>query len=120
MNGLLSRAAFVSVLGLALVPQAGAENSWTDSRVTRLVAHDDGSANTSGLIAVYMPSAMAWVPACHVGATNKFFVDLSRNPSKAQYAMLLAAATSQQTVTIALNNSCISGVALLRNVEMSG
>lgn len=50
----------IAALGVALTPQALAENSWVDSRVALLRAHDDGSADPAGLIAA----------SCHVGATS--------------------------------------------------
>lgn len=101
------------------VPAAFAANSWNNSPVATLLVQDDGTSVPAGLVVVIMPTDMAYVPVCHVSAArNRFYVDLSRGPAKAQYSMLLAAMIAGRSVNIALNESCLSGIALLRNVDI--
>jgi hypothetical protein len=98
---------------------ASAANSWTTSLITDILVQDDGTANATGLVQVTMPTNMTYVPSCQTGALNMFYVDLSRAASKSQLSMLLAASAQGKSVTIALNESCIGGIALLRNVDFA-
>ncbi len=96
-----------------------AANSWSASAIQDVLVQDDGTANATGLVQVTMPTNMTYVPACHTASLNIFYIDLSRAPSKTQYAMLLSAFVTGQSVSIGLNESCIGGVALLRNMDIS-
>jgi hypothetical protein len=96
-----------------------AANSWSASAIQDVLVQDNGTTNATGLVQVTMPTSMTYVPSCHTASLNIFYIDLSRAPSEAQYAMLLSAFATGQSVTIALNESCIGGVALLRNVDIS-
>jgi hypothetical protein len=66
-----------------------------------------------------MAANMTYTPSCHTASAQRFIVDLSRAPGKAQYAMLLAANMAGRNVTVALNETCIGGVALIRNVNIA-
>jgi hypothetical protein len=96
-----------------------AANSWITSAILDILVQDDGTAGASGLVQVTMPTNMTYVPSCHTGALNTFYVDLSRAASKSQLSMLLVASAAGKNVTIALNESCIGGIALLRNVDFA-
>jgi hypothetical protein len=105
----------VSLLGAP----AFAANSWITSAIADILVQDDGTTNATGLVQVTMATNMSYVPSCHTGALNTFYVDLSRAPSKSQLPMLLVAAAAGKNVTIALNEACIGGIALLRNVDFA-
>lgn len=115
----LIRALAACALACTAISNPAIANNWVATPISRLLAHDDGSGAAGELIVVYMASSMQSTPGCHTGPANKFYVDLSRAPSKAQYAMLLTAVATERSVTVLLNNQCIDGVALLRNVELA-
>ena len=97
-------------------------NAWVDEQINQILVHDDGSENFSGQVHVTMMSEMSWIPACvNTNAYKKIFVlDLSRGAASAQYSTLLAAKISGKPVTIQINDACINGLAMLRNVSISG
>jgi hypothetical protein len=97
-----------------------AATSWANSDILQLLVQDPDTPSAAGLVVVTMPSDMTYVPACHTSSIrNRFYVDLSRGPAAAQYAMLLAAKLAGRAVSISLNESCIGGIALLRNVDVT-
>jgi hypothetical protein len=96
-----------------------AANSWTASPISDILVQDDGTTNATGLVQVTMATNMTYVPSCHTASLNIFYVDLSRAPSKSQLSMLLVASAAGKSVTIGLNESCIGGIALLRNVDFA-
>lgn len=109
----------LAIVASAVSLSAVAANSWTTSAITDVLVQDDGTTNATGLVQVTMPTNMTYVPSCHTGPLNIFYLDLSRAPSKSQLSMLLMASAAGKNVTIGLNESCIGGIALLRNVDLA-
>jgi hypothetical protein len=112
-------AALLIVAGFITSPLHAA-TSWANSDILQLLVQDPDTPSSAGLVVVTMPSDMTYVPGCHTSSVrNRFYIDLSRGPAKAQYAMLLAAKLTGSTVSISLNESCLDGIALLRNVDIT-
>ncbi len=110
----------VFIVAFAVSVNAFSARSWENVKVKQILAHDNGSSNYPGLINVYMHTEMesSTVPSCVTNAAYKsnFAIDLSRPGAEAQYSLLLASYMAGKTVTISVNNSCIEGIPLIRNV----
>jgi hypothetical protein len=112
-------AAAVGVVSAFLTGTVFADNSWINTPIQTMIVQDQGTPSHPGIVIVIMPTNQLYTPSCQTTLFTRFVIDLSRPASKAQYAMLLAANVAKQNVTIALNESCLEGYALLRNVELA-
>jgi hypothetical protein len=93
--------------------------SWINATLDSVIVQDGGSPGHAGIVHVIMQTNSAYLPACHTGAANRIVIDLSRAPAKSQLAVLLAADASGRRVSIDLNESCLEGYALIRNVSLA-
>ena len=116
---MLIKRTVATVLIALLATPTFATNSWVNTAIQQLIVQDGGTPSHPGLVVVIMPANSAYLPSCHTGPVTRFAVDLGRPAGKSQYAMLLAANVAKHNVTIAVNESCVDGYALLRNVEMT-
>lgn len=106
-------------LAATLASPAFAAASWFNSPIQWAIVQDNGSVNHGGIVVVQMPSNQLYTPGCQTTQLNRFIIDLSRPAAKSQYAMLLAANLANRSVTISLNDACLEGLALLRNIELA-
>lgn len=108
-------------MGLSISCLAQSGNAWVDADVAEVLVHDNGESDYAGRVHVKMVDGMSWQPDCIGDSTyyNKSFViDLSRAPGQYQYSLLLAAKLAGKKITVQVNQRCISGIALVRNVSL--
>ena len=104
------------IAALLSVPALAAA-SWTNSQITFVLVQDGGTPSDTGIVIVQMPTDAAYLPSCHTAATrNRVIIDLSRAPAKAQLALLLANQAAGGNIGIDVNETCLQGVALVRNI----
>ncbi len=110
----------VLLIGMLVSVNVFAARSWEDAGIKQILVHDNGSSSYPGLVNVYMHTDMepTTVPSCVTNAAYKshFAIDLSRSGAQAQYSMLLALDMAGKDVTIAVNNACVEGIPLIRNI----
>ena len=97
-----------------------AGHAWNSVKIKRVLVHDNGSSNYSGIVHIYMDTDMPDenVPSCLTQDIYKshFAINLSRSGANAQYTAILAAYMADKYVIIDVNNSCIEGIPELRNI----
>lgn len=107
---------FPILLGLLAAP-AFADPSWRDSPITFILVQDGGSAGHQGIVIIELPTNAMYLPSCHTSALrNRVIIDLSRPAAKAQLSLLMANDLAGRNVNIDVNETCLEGLALVRNV----
>ena len=87
--------------------------------------HDNDSAEYKGLVHVIMPTEMPADalpnPSCITSSAYKsrFVIDLSRESGDKMYSTVLAAFMADMPVTITVNNRCVEGIPIVRNIYLN-
>jgi hypothetical protein len=92
--------------------------SWVNGALDLVLVQDGGTPGHQGIVVVIMQTNSAYLPSCHTAPLNRALVDLSRPAGKSQFAVLLAADAAGRSVNVDLNETCVEGYALIRNVSM--
>ena len=108
-----------AALATIVTAPAFAAASWFNSPIQWAIVQDNGSPGHAGIVVVQMPTNQLYTPGCQTTQFNRFIIDLSRPAGKSQYAMLLAANTAGRNITVSLNEACLEGLSLLRNIELA-
>ena len=109
---------FIGIAAALFVTPLFAAASWINGAIDFVLVQDGGTPGDTGIVMVVMQTNSAYLPACHSGLQNRVFIDLSRAAAKAQVAVLLTAQAAGKPVSIDLNESCLQGYALIRNVSV--
>lgn len=112
----------IALFGISVASQAQNGNAWANASIGEILVHDSGANDYSGRVHIKMTTEMNWIPDCIGGSSyykKSFAIDLSRPAGQYQYSMLLAAKLADKNVTVQLNQNCIAGIAVVRNVSVS-
>ena len=113
----MNKAKILPVLLGLLAANAFADPSWRNTPITFILVQDGGTAGHQGIVIIELPTNSMYLPSCHTSTLrNRVIIDLSRAPAKAQLSLLLANNLAGQNVNIDVNETCLEGLALVRNV----
>ncbi len=100
-----------------------AVQSWENAKIKQIITHDNGSDNYKGVVQVIMhtnmpddalPNSSCMASPSYYKA--RFVIDLSRDTGSAMYTAVLAAFMANKDVTVTVNDKCVDGMALVRNI----
>jgi hypothetical protein len=111
------KAKIIPILLAMVAAPAFADPSWRNTPITFILVQDGGTAGHQGIVIIEFPTNSMYLPGCHTSTLrNRVIIDLSRAPAKAQLSLLLANNLAGQNVNIDVNETCLEGLALVRNV----
>jgi len=115
----------VSVL-LSLSSMCFAVQSWENAKVKQVIMHDNGSDNYKGVVQVIMHSKMPddALPQSNCVASPSYYkarfaIDLARDTGNAMYTAVMAAFMANKDITVTVNNKCVDGMAVVRNIYIN-